>query len=489
MTNFKFIYFTRLLSLGLLLQNITVSGVPYSESDIALYEYMSDQSDDAGEDKTERTEPSQTPTFKSETQTLVIDSGDTVRLPCIVDRLEGFVMMWKLQDKILTVADQIVDKRYSLVSERNGNHLVISQVNEHDAGVYTCRISSYHDTELHHSVQVRTAPSIKTEPDQLIIVREGSPATLVCTATAGNPVPKLSWRRRSDPNEDVYTRVHVTETQATLSLGQITRESAGHYTCLADNGYNDKIVEKTVQIKVEYPPTVRVTEKSLHTGLGDEEELVCHVTGVPRPEVTWFRDGHPLDSRTNNVLMFHKNGRHSLTILDIDSTSVGDYQCVANNTVGVDASIIKLTGHAKEAIVLSSTESQEKSSYNLIWQVQSKTPVSKFIISLRKVGDALWKNYDVVVDIPEYVDDQDNDYEKDTVNGRFRITGLEEASVYQVKIAAENVFGISTPLNIFTFATKGADPVQQPMIVTSAASSKFSISVPFIICNLFLKFL
>merc|ERR1712107_971306 len=79
--------------------------------------------------------------------------------------------------------------------------------------------------------------------------------------------------------------------------------------------------------------------------------------------------------------------------------------------------------------------------------------------------------YDVVVDIPEYVGDQDNDYEKDTVNGRFRITGLEEASVYQVKIAAENVFGISTPLNIFTFATKGADPVQQPMIVTSASTA------------------
>ena len=49
----------------------------------------------------------------------------------------------------------------------------------------------------------------------------------------------------------MYTRVHLTETQATLSLGQVTRESAGHYTCLADNGYNDKIVEKTVQIKVE----------------------------------------------------------------------------------------------------------------------------------------------------------------------------------------------------------------------------------------------
>ena len=116
-----------------------------------------------------------------------------------------------------------------------------------------------------------------------------------------------------------------------------------------------------------------------------------------------------------------------------------------------------ISGHAKEAIILSSTESQEKYSYTLFWQVESKSPVSKFIIYLRKVGDSLWKNYEVDVDVPEFIaDDDNNNYQKDTVNGRFQITGLEEASVYQVKIAAENVFGLSSPLNIFTFATNGA---------------------------------
>jgi len=488
MTNFKFVYYTRLLSLGLLLQNITVSGIPYSETDLELYEYMNDQSDDVTEvNDNERTKFLQTPIFKSVSQTLIVDSGDTVRLPCIVDRLEGFVMLWKKQGDILTVAHQIQNKRYSLVSEKNGNHLVISQIKEEDAGVYTCWMSVADLTEQHHTVQVRTEPAIRTEPDQLMIVREGSPANLVCAAIAGNPVPKLTWKRRSDADEEIYTRVHVTETQATLALGQVTRASAGEYTCLADNGYNNKTVEKTVQLKVEYPPTVRIMEKTVHTGLGDEEELVCHVTGVPLPKVQWYRDGHPLDSRTNNVLIFQKNGRHSLTLLNIDGSSVGDYQCVANNSEGVDASRVKLTGHAKEAIILSSTESQEKYSYTLFWQVESKSPVSKFIIYLRKVGDSLWKNYEVDVDVPEFIaDDDNNNYQKDTVNGRFKITGLEEASVYQVKIAAENVFGLSSPLNIFTFATKGADPVQQPMIVPSAAARKFSSSVPFFVCSFFL---
>ena len=62
----------------------------------------------------------------SRAQQLVVNSGDTVRLPCQVDRLQvrlvgslvpvhflfsqGFVMMWKKQSDILTVSDQIVDK-------------------------------------------------------------------------------------------------------------------------------------------------------------------------------------------------------------------------------------------------------------------------------------------------------------------------------------------------------------------------------------------
>ena len=33
-----------------------------------------------------------------------------MRLPCLVDRLEGFVMLWKKKDNILTVAEQIIDK-------------------------------------------------------------------------------------------------------------------------------------------------------------------------------------------------------------------------------------------------------------------------------------------------------------------------------------------------------------------------------------------
>ena len=41
---------------------------------------------------------------------MIVNEGDTVRLPCIVDRLEGFVMLWKRSEVIITVANQIIDK-------------------------------------------------------------------------------------------------------------------------------------------------------------------------------------------------------------------------------------------------------------------------------------------------------------------------------------------------------------------------------------------
>ena len=51
-----------------------------------------------------------TPQFISTEQSVLVNEGDTFRLPCMVDRLEGFVMLWKKNKDIITVASQIIDK-------------------------------------------------------------------------------------------------------------------------------------------------------------------------------------------------------------------------------------------------------------------------------------------------------------------------------------------------------------------------------------------
>ena len=56
----------------------------------------------------------ETPEFVTKPQTLLVNEGDTIRLPCFVNRLEGFVMLWKRGRDIITVGNQIVDKEVIL---------------------------------------------------------------------------------------------------------------------------------------------------------------------------------------------------------------------------------------------------------------------------------------------------------------------------------------------------------------------------------------
>ena len=76
-----------------------------------------------------------TPQFITSSQSVLVNEGDTLRLPCLVDRLEGFIMLWKKNGNIITVASQIIDKRVRLDEEVNGNHLVIGQATPEDSGV------------------------------------------------------------------------------------------------------------------------------------------------------------------------------------------------------------------------------------------------------------------------------------------------------------------------------------------------------------------
>ncbi len=67
------------------------------------------------------------------------------------------MLLWKKGNEILTVGTQMVDRsgRISLESGPNGNVLIVALAEEADAGNYTCQISTYQPSELHHQVKIR----------------------------------------------------------------------------------------------------------------------------------------------------------------------------------------------------------------------------------------------------------------------------------------------------------------------------------------------
>ena len=104
----------------------------------------------------------------------------------------------------------------------------------------------------------------------------------------GTPTPKLSWTKsHSDHSEDMSAQVTQDDGFATLTLSHVTRHSAGHYECLANNGYQP--ATRRITVHVEHPPEIHVEQSVVTTYMGSEEEISCSVHAYPRASVTWMK--------------------------------------------------------------------------------------------------------------------------------------------------------------------------------------------------------
>ena len=96
------------------------------------YEY---ENSDIKSDNDNEVQVWSTPRFQTDPQILLVNEGETVRLPCYVDKLEGFVMLWKRNKDIVTVGSQIIDKNLRLEESSNENPLVIGPASPSDEAV------------------------------------------------------------------------------------------------------------------------------------------------------------------------------------------------------------------------------------------------------------------------------------------------------------------------------------------------------------------
>ncbi|XP_007449749.1 PREDICTED: myosin light chain kinase, smooth muscle isoform X1 [Lipotes vexillifer] len=60
----------------------------------------------------------------------------------------------------------------------------------------------------------------------------------------------------------------------------------------------------------------------------------CEVSGIPKPEVTWFLDGAPLRRREGTIEVYEAGGTHYLCLLRARARDSGNYSCTATNVRG-----------------------------------------------------------------------------------------------------------------------------------------------------------
>ncbi|XP_010176901.1 PREDICTED: hemicentin-2, partial [Mesitornis unicolor] len=210
--------------------------------------------------------------------------------------------------------------RVTLLS--SGHVLRIFQAQVSDAGLYTCIASSRAGVaDRSFVLQIRVPPVLESpESSEEQMVAEGSNVTFTCEAT-GSPTPEVTWLKDGKP---LARQGNWVPGSPRLNLVAVGPDNAGVYSCLAANEVGE--ASKAFHLLVMEPPRIEdashPTEMSI--AVGTPLELMCVVTGVPVPSVTWEKDGRLLAGPW--LLLGNESTLH------IENTKVADaglYTCLA----------------------------------------------------------------------------------------------------------------------------------------------------------------
>jgi len=382
------------------------------------------------------------PKFLTTPKTIMVNEGDTIKLPCAVDKLENFVIIWKKGSGILAVGDKPFDgkdTRIKIESSTNGNRLVISLADFSDEGEYTCQLSAMKTIELKHTVRVRVQPEIESVPKSgKIKVEAGQPVDLECKVLKGSPIPEVTWRRQERPMPSGEESIKG----LAVSFPKTNRHHSGIYSCSADNGWG-KPASATIRLDVQHKPEIEQEETFIHSRDGDEVEITCTIHASPLAEVEWYKNGQLLDPKKNVITK--RGNRHSLLLQKIGETDThGKYQCRAVNQFGEAMALTEVSGKAAPANFKSLPMGKALTTYNIEWVVTSSSDVSEFKVEYKEDSEgSAWE--EVVAKVTKV--------EHESYAGEVTLEKLHPATRYVARVAAKNSYGYSSFSPNFDFST------------------------------------
>ncbi|MBN3312119.1 HMCN1 protein, partial [Atractosteus spatula] len=241
-------------------------------------------------------------------------------------------------------------KKPGLSVSEDGSTLKIDRVQVQDTGRYTCEATNIAGkTEKNYNLNVLVPPSIRgSDEASPLTVIEGSLITLVCESS-GIPPPNLTWTKNGEAlNVDPRSRVRVLSGGRLLQISSVNKSDTASYSCLASSVAGKAMKEYTVQVYVR--PTISNSGKiprEVTVTRGTDVTLQCEAEGVPRPALTWLKDGHPLvNGRGVQVL----NEGRLLQIKNSKVSDTGRYMCVAVNVAGQADSKYDVNVHVPPSI-------------------------------------------------------------------------------------------------------------------------------------------
>ncbi|XP_051970786.1 obscurin-like [Xyrauchen texanus] len=91
------------------------------------------------------------------------------------------------------------------------------------------------------------------------------------------------------------------------------------------------------------PPDFDTVLTDCTAELGQTVKLACSVTGAPKPQVTWYKDGRAVEADPHHIIIEDPDGSCTLILDNMTADDSGQYMCFATSSAGNASTLGKVT--------------------------------------------------------------------------------------------------------------------------------------------------
>uniref|UniRef100_A0A8C3XYG7 Hemicentin-1 n=1 Tax=Catharus ustulatus TaxID=91951 RepID=A0A8C3XYG7_CATUS len=277
-------------------------------------------------------------------QELAVLQNSQVILECRSDAVPPPTISWLKNGELLEGGP-----RLRILS--NGRYLQINNAELGDSARYTCVARNVAgETTREFLLAVHVAPTIQSSP-QTARVHINTSALLECAAE-GVPAPRITWRKDGAVFTGNSSRYLVLE-DGSLHIPWAQVADTGRYVCMATNAAGSE--RRRVDLHVLVPPSIAPGQTNITVTVNVQTTLPCEATGIPKPAISWKKNGHLLSVDQNqNTYRLLSSGSLVIISPTVDDTAV--YECSVSNDAGEDQRAIDLTVQVPPSIADEATE-------------------------------------------------------------------------------------------------------------------------------------
>ncbi|NWR26655.1 OBSL1 protein, partial [Tachuris rubrigastra] len=336
------------------------------------------------------------PRFLAYPRAFTVQSGTDVVLSCQIRGDPQPSILWEKDKNPIEPSG-----RFHMETKGDLYSLLVSGASPQDSGLYICKAkNSVGETYAATALSVEAmepqekegclgseAPAFLIAPSSMRVCR-GEDVMFTCRVS-GQPCPVLEWEKDGHKLSDLFESSHFAVGQKPedwhfLKLFGARPPDGGVYVCRARSGSREALAAAVLLVEPQASldglpngspadgpePLVERQRRRRHTAgrrmgpeiwvpngvvparvpatkafavsVGKHAKFRCYVTGKPKPEIVWQKDGEPLTPGRRHLIYEDREGYFILKVLYCKPQDQGLYMCTASNTAGQTLSAVQL---------------------------------------------------------------------------------------------------------------------------------------------------